>query len=281
MTIHSTIPAGTETGHERISARYGAAQAFVPPLWNTTLDALLDHRSARHYLPNALPSGTVELLVAAAQSAPSSSNLQAWSVIAVEDSERKQRLAALTGGNAHIVAAPLLLVWLVDLKRARDIARDHGNTGQGLDYLESFLIGAVDAALAAQNAVVAGDSLGFGSCYIGGLRNRPEDVARELELPPETVAIFGLTVGYPDPAAGSDVKPRLPQSSVLFRERYGEVAKADLEAYDERLGAFQKQQGIPAVGWTTVLAQRIADGAALRERTGLKAVLRRLGFALG
>ncbi|WP_245455621.1 nitroreductase family protein [Neorhizobium lilium] len=99
---------------------------------------MLDHRTSRNYLPRSLPEGTVELLAAAAQSAPSSSNLQAWSVVAVEDPERKARLAGFTGGNAHILAAPLFLVWLVDLKRLRDIARDNGNHGEGLNYLESF-----------------------------------------------------------------------------------------------------------------------------------------------
>jgi hypothetical protein len=57
----------------------------VPIPWNDTLDVLLSHRSTRAYLPDSLPEGTLETLVAAAQSAASSSNLHAWSVIAVED----------------------------------------------------------------------------------------------------------------------------------------------------------------------------------------------------
>lgn len=277
MTVHSSSLAGPG---QRLDARYGGADFVVPPLWNATLDVLLDHRSARNYLPDALPEGTLELLVAAAQSASTSSNLQAWSVIAVEDAGRKARLAGFTGSNAHIVAAPLFLVWLVDLKRLRAIARDNGHEGEGLDYLESFLIGAIDVALAAQNAVVAADSLGLGSCYIGGLRNQPENVARELGLPPETVAVFGLTVGYPDPAVKTEVKPRLPQSAVLFRERYGETGRDDLAAYDARLTAFQARQNMPKAGWTGVVAKRVKDAAALHGRAQLAETLRRLGFSL-
>lgn len=280
MTVHPSSLAAAGTPRERLEARYGADPGLLPPQWNTTLDVLLGHRTSRNYLPNPLPPGTAELLVAAAQSAPTSSNLQAWSVIAVEDPERKARLAGFTGGNAHILAAPLFLIWLVDLKRLRDIARDNGNEGEGLDYLESFLIGAIDAALAAQNAVVAGDSLGLGSCYIGGIRNRPEDVAQELGLPLETVAVFGLTVGYPDPAVQADVKPRLPQSAVLFRERYGETDKADLAAYDERLKVFQKGQNLPQAGWTGVVAKRVENAAAIKGRAQLGAILRRLGFPI-
>ncbi|MDO1583833.1 NADPH-dependent oxidoreductase [Rhizobium oryzicola] len=262
-------------------ARYGNGPVPVlPPEWNDTLEVLLNHRSSRNYRPDALPAGTVELLVAAAQSAPTSSNLQAWSVIAVEDPERKARLAGFTGGNAHILAAPLFLVWLVDLSRLRGIARQHGNNGEGLDFHESFLIGAIDAALAAQNAVVAIDSLGLGSCYIGGMRNQPENVAHELKLPPETVAVFGLTVGYPDSAVETDVKPRLPQSTVLFREQYGEVRNEDLASYDEAMKAFQQKQNLPLSGWTSVIAKRIENEAALKGRSQLTAILRRLGFPL-
>lgn len=269
-----------ETQQLRLEARYGAASDFSQPLWNSTIDSLLNHRSIRSYLPKPLPQGTLELLVAAAQSAPTSSGLQAWSVVAVQDPQRKARLASYTGGNAHILAAPLFLVWLIDLTRLRVVARQHGNEGEGLDYLESFLIGTIDAALAAQNAVAAIDSLGLGSCYIGGIRNQPQNVARELQLPPETVAVFGLTVGYPDPDVVTDVKPRLPQSAVLFHETFSGPAAEDLSAYDEIMKAFQTKQSLPKVGWTASVAKRVENADALSGRAQLSGILREFGFPL-
>ena len=261
--------------------RYGSA---VPPAgtpWSAAIDAILDHRSARAYLPKALPPGTLELLVAAAQSAPTSSNLQAWSVVAVADPERKARLAKLAGPNAQINEAPLFLVWIADLARARAIAHQHDTPGDGLDYIESFLLAALDAALAAQNAVVAADSLGLGSCYIGAIRNHPEAVATELGLPPETVAVFGLTVGHPDPVRASAVKPRLPQSSVLHHERYGATARPDdLAAYNAALRQFQAGQQMPPIDWTEQVSRRIGTTPALKGREQLSGVLRRLGFKL-
>jgi nitroreductase len=265
---------------QRVDARYGAQAAFSPPFWNETVDALLNHRTARAYLSKPLPEGALELLVAAAQSAPTSSNLQAWSVVAVQDADRKARLAGFTGGNNHIKNAPVFLVWLIDLKRLRTVASDHGNDGEALNYLESFLLGAIDAALAAQNAVAAIDSLGLGSCYVGGIRNQPEDVARELNLPPETVAVFGLTVGYPDPDVKTDVKPRLPQSSILFHETYSGVGPDDLNTYDEVLKVFQEKQGLPQNGWTAPIAQRVENADALKGRAELAQILRRLGFGI-
>ena len=255
-----------------------------PPLsgsWNETLDAILSHRSVRSYLPSPVPAGIVDIAVAAAQSAPTSSNLQAWSVVAVEDKERKARLNAVAGNQRQIAQAPLLLVWIADLARPRAIATGRTGSADGLDYLESFLLGVIDAALAAQNAVVALESLGFGTCYIGALRNNPEAVARELGLPEGAFPVFGLTVGIPDPTLPASVKPRLPQAAIVHRERYGESAPAvELGGYDQALKGFQAEQAMAEIGWTEQVTNRIGTVQSLKGRHVLKDVVRKLGFAL-
>ncbi|MFX6811608.1 nitroreductase family protein, partial [Acinetobacter baumannii] len=92
-------------------------------------------------------------------------NLQTWSVVVVEDQARKARLAEFAGGQKHIVEAPLFLVWLADLSRAERLAARSRHPDEGLRVLETFLVAVIDAALAAQNAVVAAESLGLGSVY--------------------------------------------------------------------------------------------------------------------
>ena len=77
----------------------------------------------------------------------------------MQDAARKARLAALAGRQAHIVAAPLFLVWLADLNRLQQVAGAAGQRAEGLDYLEALVMGIVDAALAAQNALLAAESL--------------------------------------------------------------------------------------------------------------------------
>ncbi|WP_047459368.1 NADPH-dependent oxidoreductase [Rhizobium rhizogenes] len=249
--------------------------------WNETLDTLLSHRSVRNYLPKAVPEDVLHLAIAAAQSAPSSSNLQAWSVIAVEDEARKSRLNTVAGTQRQITQAPLLLIWLADLNRSRTIAAERGSSAEGLDYVESFLLGVIDAALAAQNAVSALESLGLGTCYIGAIRNDPEVVARELELPEGVFPVFGLTVGYPDPAVLAGVKPRLPQSTVLHRERYDTTPRpGDLEDYNAALGSFQAEQSMPLTDWTEQVKNRIGTVEALKGRHLLGAAARKLGFKL-
>ena len=259
--------------------RYGTDQAADTSNWNAALDTILSHRSVRTYLPKPVPDGVLELIVAAAQSAPTSSSLQAWSVVAVTDPNRKARLAELASPNPQILSAPLFLVWVADLSRLREIAVGGGKTGEGLDYLESLLLATIDAALAAQNALVALESLGLGSCYIGGIRNHPAEVGELLGLPPETFALFGMTVGYPDPATETEVKPRLPQSLVLHRERYQTASRArELADYDDTMRSFQTGQGMAVRGWTKVVADRIGDSASLKGRHLLLEIVRRMGF---
>lgn len=263
-------------------ARYGAADVAVPSAGSPIIDHLLAHRSVRAYLPDPVDDDQLAAIVAAAQSAASSSNLHAWSVVAVRDPARKARLAELAGDQAHIRQAPLLLVWLADLARLEQVANKVGETHAALDYLEMFEVGVIDAALAAQNAVTAAESLGLGTVYIGAMRNRPEEVATELQLPPRVVAVFGLCVGKPDPAQPAAVKPRPPQSVVLHRETYSLPAQtAGLEQYDTAMSAFYASQGMKVRGtWSNHSAKRIRDAAALTGRDRLAEALQALGFPL-
>jgi nitroreductase len=267
---------------ELVRARYRQAEAPVPIAHNATLEHLLGHRSVRAFLPDRPPEGLVETLVAAAQSASSSSNLQPWSVVAVTDPARKARLSELAGDQAFIREAPLFLVWLIDFNRLNKVAETQRRAVEGLDYTESFLLGAVDTSLAAQNAFVALESLGFGAVFVGAIRNRPAEVAAELNLPPKVFALFGMAIGRPDPARPAGVKPRLPQAAVLFRDRYAwrHAQAAAVESYNPAIRSFQEEQGMPVQSWTVQAVTRTRDHAALAGRHVLKAVLRGLGFAL-
>ena len=271
----------SESADAAWQARYGSRVDASLPEWNDTLETLLTHRSVRAYGNQSLPDGTLETLIAAAQSAPSSSNLQTWSVVAVEDAERKARLSVLAGNQAHIRDAPLLLVWLADLARLEAVAARANVKPEGLHYLETLLVGVIDAALAAQNAVVALESLGLGSVYIGAIRNAPEQVAAELALPPHVLPVFGLCVGYADSTRPAQVKPRLPQSVVLHRERYdAHVQAPGIALYDGILSEFQAQQGQSEAAWTDRSVERWRTRESLHGRDRLRDALASLGFEL-
>jgi nitroreductase len=267
--------------HRRYRDGAAASQSSAGGPWNEVIATLLGHRSVRAFLPDRLPEGTLERLVAAASSASTSSNLQTWSVVAVEEQARKDRLAELGSRQKHISECPLYLVWCVDHSRLHLAAQERQMTLSGLDFLEPYIVGVVDATLAAQNAAVALESLGLGFVYIGGMRNHPEEVAATLGLPPHVMALFGMCVGYPDPARPADIKPRLPQEAVLHREQYSPAAhSAAFAAYDRRIREFQSEQGMKILDWTEQATNRVKDAAALHGRDRLREALNTLGFAI-
>ncbi len=261
-----------------VQARYGQPIPGIPALPH--LELLLNHRSVRAYRSDPLPEGTLEALISAAQSAATSSNLQTWSVIAIRDAQRKARLAELAGGQAHIRQCPLFLVWLADLARLSHLGETQGLPHAGLDYLEMFLVASIDAALAAQNAVIAAEGMGLGTVYIGAMRNQPEAVARELALPSQTFAVFGLCVGYA--AQTTAIKPRLPQRAVVHTEQYqlGSQAEAIAE-YNQVMRAFYRAQNMKVEGdWTEHSLRRVAGPDSLSGRSQLRQALHHLGFKL-
>ena len=281
MPSASTLAEPSADAHALLRQRNRDEALAAPQHWNEVLETILSHRSVRGFLPRALPDGTLELLVAAAQSASTSSNLQFWSVIAVQENERKSRLAELAGQQQFIRDAPLLLVWLADLSRLDRIAAEHQAQVDGTHYLEEFIVGIVDAALAAQSALIAAESLGLGGVYIGAMRNVPEQVAAELALPSHAFAVFGMSIGWPDPARETGIKPRLPQSLVLHREQYSAATGGEaIDGYNATVREFQREQGMRAIDWTQQCFDRVKDGAALRGRDRMREALRNLGFEL-
>lgn len=278
FTMNPTFP----TPAAALSQRYWDASATSPAEWNATLDVLLSHRSVRRYQAREVSDETLATLVAAAQSASTSSNLQVWSVVAVRDDERKRRLSALAGNQRHIVEAPLFLVWLADFARLRQLAAEHGTPLDGQDYLEAGVLGCVDAALAAQNALVAAESLGLGGVYIGGIRNQPEGVAEELALPPGVMAVFGMCLGYPEvgDAAAARVKPRLPQSAVLHHETYAlEPQRAEMELYEQRVAEFYEEERM-AQSWMERVLKRMHSAESLTGRHRLRDAWNNQGYRL-
>lgn len=196
-----------------------------------TIELLRKHRSVRKYKDAAVPEEHLTDILLAAQAAPTSSNIQAYSVVAVRDSERKRKFAELAGNQQQIAESSVFLVWLADLNKIRTAVRLHEDI-ELQQNVELFLLGTIDAALAAQNATIAAESLGYGTVYIGGIRNNPQAVTNLLELPQLVYPVFGLCVGVPDQEP--DIRPRLPLAAVYHKEVYRqEGLEEEIKAYDE------------------------------------------------
>jgi nitroreductase len=269
------------TAADALALRYGADASPAPGPWNEHIGLLLSHRSVRGYRPDALPTGTLQTLIAAAQSAATSSNLQTWSVIAVTDPDKKAALAKVAANQKHIEQCPLFLVWVADISRNQRLGAEEGLTLETMPYQETFLVAAIDAALAAQNATVAAESLGLSCVYIGALRNDPRQVASIVGLPSGAFGVFGMCVGYASAAGATEVKPRLPQDVVVHHNMYDPTGERDHRAaYDTLLGKFSARNDMATDTWTKRVAGRMGKIAAMAGRDKQVATLNAMGFEL-
>lgn len=263
-----------------LGQRYGAsAPVLVDPALSSseTLGLLLRHRSVRAFTRDEVSDEHVTAIIAAAQSAASSSNNQSWSVVEVRDRDRLRRLVTEAGGSDLIAEAPVVLLFIADWSRASDIARWHDEPAGAAAYLESTLVGFVDAGIAAQSAVVAAEALGLGTVYLGSLRNHPEVTAAEIGLPQGAAVAFGVAVGWPDPSDTAGIKPRLAQSAVRSRETYRPIAREDVEAYEGELAAYNASQGRGG-SWTRQVVARVRDVRGLNGRENARAALEQRGL---
>jgi nitroreductase len=262
---------------KRLNERYAHHAPALPQndsFMNPVVETLLSHRSIRAFTDQALPPGTVELLTAAAQSAPSSCNLQMWSVVAVTDAQKKAFINQNVLKQPHVEKAPLMLVFLADMAMLKRIAADKNAPIEGLDYLDIFLMAAIDACLATQNAAIAAESMGLGTVYGGSIRNHPETVIDALRLPAYVFPIVSLSVGYPDQDRLPQIKPRLAQNAVLHRETYShEHLPQAAEDYDAAMREFYTGYRTEDQTWTRLSLARVRSPESLSGRDRLREAL--------
>lgn len=253
--------------------RYGAEAPDDFP----ELAPFLRHCSIRKYSEKPVEEELVRGLVAAAQSASTSSNLQLWSLISVQDPERREKISLLCDNQKQVQTAPWFFAFVIDHYRLKQAALRVGEHAEGLGHMEFFAMAVVDAALAAERMVCAAEFLGMGACYIGALRNDAPAVKELLGLPEGVFGLFGLCLGWPAEPVRSRIKPRLPQEAIWFRETYNR--DVDVAEYDERMRAFYLEQQMKGeVTWSMRSGQRV-DLNHMTGREILKGWLESEGFA--
>jgi len=203
---------------------------------NTTLEQIKAHRSIRAYTNQSIAEDVIKEIIKAAQQAPSSSFLQAVSIIRITDKAKRQKIMELAAGQVYVNSAPEFFVFCADFYRHLRVVPD-AKTG----FVEQLLIGATDAAMMGQNALIAAESMGLGGVYIGAIRNHPEEIGELLGLPQLVIPLFGLCLGYP--SQEPEVKPRLPMDMVLFENQYQEPNLELLGKYDQSMETYYANRG--------------------------------------
>lgn len=248
------------------------------PCRSETVDLLHNRVSVRAFTAAAVDDALLETVLSAAFRAPTSSNIQAYSVIVVRDQARKDRLAVLTGNQRHVREAPVFLAFCADLTR---IERALHANGHDIDdnNLEIGLVSSIDAALVGMSASLAAESLGLRGVMIGAVRNDAVAVARELGLPRRAYCVFGLCLGWAEQRPAQ--KPRMDYRALVHREQYGAdlddaAARRLLNDYDTALAEHYTRTGRSTTpdSWSHDMDKKFCP----QLRDDLRRQLRELGF---
>lgn len=225
---------------------------------NEVIERILNHRSIRSFEETLLTEEQINTIVDCAQAASSSSFIQAYSIIGVTDQDKKATLAKVVGSQEYVEKNGHLFVFCADLHRHDIIAEmEATDLTESLESTEKFMVACIDAALAAQNAALAAESMGLGICYIGGIRNDLPSVTKLLEIPSRVIPLFGMTVGYPKNI--TDKKPRLPRANVYHENHYQqdkETFIGQLQDYNETVSQYyhERTNGKRNDTWTGQIA---------------------------
>ena len=247
------------------------------------LAALAAHRVIRAYADRPVAEALVDLVCAAALSAPTKSDLQQRDLVVVRAPETRARLTALCGGDPWMAGAPVWIVVCGNHRRQRQLHDWRGHPFAN-DHLDAFFNASVDAAIVLAWLVAAVEAAGLGCCPISQIRNAPEAASDLLGLPPLVFPVAGLTLGWP--ADGGAISPRLPLAATLHRERFDDGdACALVDGYDARREAirpYRRQRDTARFGtatrygWSEEKARHYAEP----QRRDFGAFVRARGFKL-
>ena len=250
-----------------------------------TLKSILSRRSIRKFLNKPISKELLTLLLAAAQSAPSKSNLQQYSILVIQDQNIKNEISNLIGNTKWALTAPIFFLYLADIRRNIKITNDRGYEHKN-NNVDTFMNGVIDAALSMQSTICASESLGLGVCPISMIRNIIEEVKVICKLPKGVFPIAGLAMGWPDQK--SKVSIRLSQDIVTHFDKYDEkdlIPK--INKYDERVFKKdpipeKKQRHVDHYGVAKkgTWSENISRQLSIPERSHFKNWLKKNGFNL-
>ncbi|WP_305857826.1 nitroreductase family protein [Balneatrix alpica] len=206
---------------------------------------LLQRRSVRQFSGAAVAEADLQLILQAAQQAPTSINGQQVSLIVTRDKARIARIAELAGGQPQVAGADVFITLVMDFNRTAIATELAGATQVIEQSAEGLMAGAVDVGIMLNAIQTAANALGYGSTAIGGIRANPAAMIDLLQLPSKTFPLAGLTLGVPDPSQPGVVKPRVPLASFAMNEHYNQQAvRQGVEQYDQQLRQFWDSIGL-------------------------------------
>lgn len=183
-------------------------------------------RTRRHFTDKEVPQSLVREIVAEAIKAPTTGNMQLYSVIVSRKGEARKALEATHFNQPASTGADVLLTVCADFNRFTRWCEVSG-ADPGYDNFLSFTSAMTDAVILAQQIVTIAELRGLGSCYLGTVTYNAPEIAGLLNLPKLTVPVACLALGWP--ADEGEATERLDVDAVLFDEKYPEWSDDDVK----------------------------------------------------
>ena len=184
---------------------------------NETIRSQLNHRTIREFTQEKISEQTLNQLLEVANSTASSTHLQSYSMIRIVESELKQAISEIAK-QEYLARVPELIIFIVDQYRNHQIGKEQGVDLEATSDMNTFTQGFTDACLAAQNLVIAAESLGLGTVYFGSILNDVPKLIQLLDLPQLTFPVVGVGLGFANHSP--QLKPRLPIGTKFFTDKY-------------------------------------------------------------
>ena len=169
------------------------------------IEAINKRRSIRKFKNTEIGKENIDILLNAAQAAPSAGNIQGRDFIIVTDRTIKRELVVAAHNQHFIASAPIIIVAVANIKRS---SSRYGSRGE--------LFAIQDATASVMNIMLAATNIGLGTCWIGAF---DEDIVRDiLNIPMGERPVAMVPIGYPDE---DPVMPqRMDIGQILHREKW-------------------------------------------------------------
>lgn len=216
------------------------------------LSTIFKHRSIRKFTAEPVEKAVLDDILKAGTRAATTGNMQVYSIIVTLDPQMKQKL-----WNAHfrqnmVLQAPVVLTFCADFNRFNIWCRLR-KAEPGYDNFLSFMTGAIDALLAAQNCVLAAESHGLGTCYLGTTTYNADQLIDILALPESVVPVTTVVIGYP--AESPELTDRLPVEAVVHAEQYNHYTPGNIDRLYAEKEALPLTKSLLAENQLKTLAQ--------------------------
>ena len=246
---------------------------------NQTIKNQLNHRTIREFTDEKIDETTINTLLDVVNMSASSNGMQNMSVIRITDPKIKEMLAE-NGNQEYMARATELWIFIVDLNRNYQIAKEMGTENDNIISFDKFIQGFTDAIIAAQNLTVAVESLGLGANYFGNIHNDTKNVIELLKMPKLTYPAVGVGFGVSN--QNPQIKPRLDIKLKTYENSYKTYdSYLDMiKNYDQEMTTYYdlRDSGRKSESFSSQISKK--QGTSIKNRNKMFETLKEQGFIL-